>query len=104
MNFFDQQQERYEKALKFFNDPNISQGRKDLKQQEFKELEAFVNAEIYFSEKLNLKFKQVGRKIIFETGTIFDIKDIDKMVKMSKEGVLRIYKLFTIFKNASIMN
>ena len=33
MNFFDQQQERYEKALKFFNDPNISQGRKDLKQQ-----------------------------------------------------------------------
>ena len=103
MNLFETYEEKYKKAVAFFQDPNISEGRKSMKMNEFKEIEGFINSPVYWSEVLGLKFKILGRKVIFETGTEFYVEDVEKMKDFPKDEVLRLYKLFTIFKNSTIL-
>lgn len=104
MNFFESQQSRYKKALEFFNDPEISEGRKDLKRQEFNELKQFCDAQVYHSEILDLKFKVIGDYVIFESGAKIYLSNVDKMVNMSKQAAQRLYKVFTIFENSIIID
>jgi hypothetical protein len=99
---FQEIESRYKKGLEFFNDPEISEGRKLLKLNEFKKIEGLFLSQKFYSEKLNLKFCFDDDFVLFEDGTEIYKKDAENMKCLSTSGLQSVYNVFKIFGKGCI--